>query len=203
MSWIPPATVDMVTMSEALHWTDTSKTLTAANWALKPGGTFAAWYYTQPQLPDNAAVQTTFREIQAHWCKLRRSFSAESKRTLYVEQSGYDCVSFPPEDWEAVQRVVHNTGGSRDVWIRDWDLADMRYESQIAPTDTVEYVEDAGDWQHEVDLEWFRGWFESLFPKIDGSYLNEMLLKLKEALGPSGTTRAVWPVVLLLASKKG
>ncbi|ETN43072.1 uncharacterized protein HMPREF1541_02230 [Cyphellophora europaea CBS 101466] len=203
MSWIATGTIDMVTMSEALHWTDTARTVAAAHQALKPGGTFAAWYYTQPRLPDNAAAETIFREIQACWCKLRRDFSKESERTLWVEQSGYDCVAFPAQMWASVERVKFNTQGNRDVWVRDWDLADMRYESQIDFSERVEFVQDASEWQQEVNIDWFRGWFESLFPTISPAYLDDMLPKLGTALGLHGSTRAVWPVVLLLASKKG
>ena len=202
MTWIAPATIDMITMSEALHWTDTTKTIAAAAQALKPGGTFAAWYYTQPRLPDSAAVESIVKERQAYWCKLRRDFSEESERTLWVEQSGYDCVAFPSDQWEGVKRVKLNTDGNKDVWIRDQDLRHMRYESHIDFSDEIEYVEHAKDWQQDVNLNWFRGWFESLFPKIESAYLNDMLQRMGAALGPRGTTRAVWPVVLLLASKR-
>lgn len=203
MTWIAPATIDMVTMSEALHWTETSKTIAAAAQALRPSGTFAAWYYTQPRLPDNAAVESIFREIQAHWCKLRRDFSEESERTLWVEQSGYDCIAFPPDQWESVKRVKINTDGNKDIWIRDFDLKYMQFESHVELSEELEYVEDAKDWQQDVNLDWFRGWFESLFPKIESPYLHSMLERMEAALSPHGSTRAVWPVVILLASKRG
>ena len=196
MSWISPAPIDMVTMSEALHWTDPGRTIAAAAGVLKPGGTFAAWYYTQPRLPDNPAAEKIFRNMQSHWCKLRRDFSEQSERTLWIEQSGYDCINFPSNIWEDVRRV------KRDVWIRDSDLAHMRFQSQVNVTDQVEFLEDVQDWQQDVNLDWFRGWFESLFPKIDAVRLTSMLEAMETALGPRGTTRAVWPVVILLASKR-
>lgn len=96
-----------------------------------------------------------------------------------------------------------NTNGNRNVWIRDDDLSHMRYESQVAHSDEVEYIEDAKDWQQEVDLDWIRGWFDSLFPRVDSGRLNDTLSKLNTALGPQRSTRAVWPVVILLASRKG
>lgn len=202
MTWIAPRTIDMVTMSEALHWTDTARTVQAAAQVLKPGGTFAAWYYTQPRCPDNDRVEEIFRDFQARWCKLRKDFSEESARTLWVEQCGYDCVAFPADEWANVQRIKVNTGGNQGIWIRDSDLNYMRFESQVARSDELEYVEDAKDWQQSVDLAWFRGWFESLFPKMDATHLSEMEQRMEAALGPQGSTRAVWPVVILLASKR-
>jgi SAM-dependent methyltransferase len=201
MSWIAPSSIDMVTMSEALHWTDTSRTIAAAAHVLKPGGTFATWYYTQPRLPDNSVADGIFRDLQSHWCKLRRDFSEQSERTLWVEQSGYDCVEFSSDLWEDVQRIKINTGGGNDVWVRDWDLAHMRLGSKVGPLDRIEFLEDVKDWQQDVNLDWFRGWFESLSPKVDSIRLDDMLEAMDAALGPQGSTRAVWPVVVLLASK--
>lgn len=202
MSWITPHSVEMVTMSEALHWTDTNRTLEAAWHTLRPGGTFAAWYYTQPRFPDNKRLDAAFREVQSHWCKLRRSFSEESERTLWVEQSGYDCIAFSPDRWEDVQRTKYNTAGDDSVWIRDADLSHMRFPSCVGPQESVELVEDAQDWQQEVDLDWIRGWFKSLSPEIDPSYLEDKIGKMAELFDSNAKTRAVWPVVLLLACKK-
>jgi SAM-dependent methyltransferase len=203
MSWITPGTIDMITMSEALHWTDTTRTIAAAAQALKPNGTFAAWYYTQPRFPDNPAIESIFRDLQSLWCKLRRDFSQESERTLWVEQSGYDCVAFPSDTWDEVTRIKVNTSGNKNIWVRDDDLCHVRSESQVSHSDQVEYIENAKDWQQQVDLDWIRGWFESLFPTVDTGHLNDTLRKLEAAYGAQKSVRAVWPVVILLASRKG
>ncbi|KPI41104.1 putative S-adenosylmethionine-dependent methyltransferase CRG1 [Cyphellophora attinorum] len=201
MSWIEPGTIEMVTMSEALHWTDTARTLEAAHRVLKSGGTFAAWYYTQPRFPDSPAIERLFRSLQGHWCKLRKDFSAESGRTLWIEQTGYDCIAFPKSQWVAVNRIKFNTGDDRDIWIRDDDLSGMRYDSRVAESEHLELIEDA-DWTQTIDLDWMRGWFQSLSPRVDQRRLLETLEQLEKALAPSGQSRAVWPVSLLLASKR-
>jgi trans-aconitate 3-methyltransferase len=201
MSWIEPGTIEMVTMSEALHWTDTIRTLEAAHRVLKSGGTFAAWYYTQPRFQDNPAVDRLFRQLQSHWCKLRRDFSAESERTLWVEQTGYDYIAFPKSQWAAVNRIKFNTGDDQEIWIRDDDLFGMRYDNCVAEGEHLELIE-TSDWTQIIDVDWLRGWFQSLSPRVDQRHLSETLEQLEEALAPSGQSRAVWPVVLLLASKR-
>lgn len=204
MSWIPAASVDMVTMSECLHWTDTSKTTAAVARVLKPGGTFAVWYYSDLLLPDNKGAQAIYDEIMNGWLKLRSEWSEESERTLWIENTGYDCVGFPEEQgWiEGVRRIKFNTGGDNGVFKRDKERGWMMKESQVRPGEVLEYVEHAKEWELEADVPWLRGWFRSLMPKIEATGLEKQLVKLGEALrAHGGKTRAVWPVVLILATK--
>jgi SAM-dependent methyltransferase len=204
-AWIAPDSLDMVTMSECLHWTDTAKTMAAVAKVLKPGGTFAVWYYSNAIFPDNQRVQTLFSETLEHWCQLRAEFSEASNRTLWIEQTGYDCIAFPEsEGWDVgTLRLKLNTGGSYDLWIRSKLHAFMRYPKQIGTNDVLEFVEDAKEWEYQFDLDWFRGWFESLFPRMNDEYLNSQLGKLEEALGgPKEKTRAIWPLSMILARKK-
>ena len=79
----------------------------------------------------------------------------------------------------------------------------MQYERQIGPNDILEYVEDAKEWEQDVDLDWFKGWFESLFPRLEDNYLAEKLKRMENALAKKGKTRAVWPLSLILAGKEG
>lgn len=204
MSWLPPASIDMVTMSECLHWTDTAKTVAAISRVLKPGGTLAAWYYTDPMLPDNADAQSIYNEVMAGWVKLRTAWSKESERTLWIENSGYDCVAFPEDQgWaSAVRRTKFNTRRRGDVFERDKERTWMKNKSQIRPGEVLEYVENAKEWEHEVDVPWLRGWFSSLMPKIEQTALETQMSRMEEALrAAGGKTRAVWPVVLILATK--
>lgn len=74
---------------------------------------------------------------------------------------------------------------------------------QIGEDDMLEYVEDATEWEQELDLKIFRGWFESIFPRLSDEYLDGQSKRMEEALGgPKGTARAVWPLSLILARKK-
>ena len=183
-------------MSECLHWTDTARTTASINRGLKPGSTFAAWYYSNPQSPENDELWASFLETLARWCKLRSSWSRESNRTLWVENTGYDCIALTEsEGWApGVRRVKFNTNGSRVPWIRDGDLAHMQFERQVGPNDVLEDVEEAKEWEQEVGLDWLTGWFETLFSRLDHEYLTHQLARIEKALSEKRTTRAVWPV---------
>ena len=204
--WIERNSLDMVTMSESLHWTDTAKTTAAVMKVLKPGGTFAVWYYGPAVHLSNFEVQAIYQETLEHWCKLRTDFSEVSARTQWVENTGYDCVAFSEEEgWaKGVMRMKWNTDGDDETWLRDKSTPWMRYEKQIGKNDVLEYIEDAKEWEYEfTDLEWFEGWFTSLFPRISGEYLTAQLKRMEEALGGNKvTTKAIWSVSMILARKK-
>jgi SAM-dependent methyltransferase len=44
-TWIKAESLDMVTVAEAIHWTDVQETVNAAAKVLRPGGTLAIWLY--------------------------------------------------------------------------------------------------------------------------------------------------------------
>ena len=203
MSWLDSKSVDLVTMSACLHWTDISKTTRAINRTLRPGGTFAAWYYGNVQFPDHCEVNTIVQQTISAWCKLRAAYSQESHRTLWVENTGYDCVALPEsEGWApGVQRTKFNADNGKFSWVRDPDQTEMQLPPQIGPEDVLRYVDDATEWQHDADLDWFKGYFESIFPKLEDIYLTSQLHKIQAAFGQGGKTRAVWPLSLILASK--
>ena len=46
--WVPAASVDMVTMAEAIHWADSAAVVSAAAECLRIGGTLAVWDYGVP-----------------------------------------------------------------------------------------------------------------------------------------------------------
>jgi SAM-dependent methyltransferase len=204
-TWIEPNSLDMVIMSECLDWTDTAKTTAAVAKVLKPGGTFAAWYYSKPIFPEKQRVQALYTGTVEHWCQLRADLSEVSNRTLWIEQTAYDCVALPEsEGWAAgTLRVKLNTHGSYDVWIRSKPHAFMRYLRQIGINDVPEFAEDAKDWEYQYDLDWFRGWFESMFPRMSDEHLHSQLDKVEEALGGrKQKTRAVWIASMILVRKK-
>jgi ubiquinone/menaquinone biosynthesis C-methylase UbiE len=52
---LPDASVDMVTVAQALHWFDLPKFYAEAHRVLRPGGTLAAWGYDLCRLNDEDA----------------------------------------------------------------------------------------------------------------------------------------------------
>ena len=205
MLWIPSSSVDLVTMSECIHWTDTAKTIESIARTLRLGGTFACWYYTDPKFPSAPEVQKVYEIVLAHWVILRASWSKESERTMWVENSGYDCIALPQDQgWTAkIRRIKFNTGGEGSAFERDRARTWMKNTSQIGPDEILEYVEEAREWEMQVDAEWLEGWFRSLMPKIHEGFLMEHMTTLKEIFRQAGgQVRAQWPVVLILATKE-
>ena len=205
MLWIPSSSVDLVTMSECIHWTDTAKTVESIARTLRPGGTFACWYYTDPRFPSAPDVQRVYDIVLAHWVKLRASWSKESERTLWIENSGYDCIALPRDQgWTTkIRRIKFNTDGKTSAFERDRARTWIKHPSQIGPDEALEFVENAREWEMQVDAKWLEGWFRSLMPKIQEEILVEHMPMLKEIIGRTGgQVRARWPVVLILATKE-
>jgi hypothetical protein len=78
----------------------------------------------------------------------------------------------------------------------------MKFESHVRGQELVQYIENATEREQTLDLDWFRGWFLSMSPVVEQHHLDEMLANMRRALELTGTTRGVWPVVLLLASTR-
>ncbi|KAA8518023.1 hypothetical protein F0562_015496 [Nyssa sinensis] len=85
-----PASVDVVTIAQALHWFDLPTFYQQVKWVLKrPHGVIAAWCYTTPEGNDN--VDSIFRRVyfvdsRAYW---------SPGRNLVVDK--YRSIDFPFE----------------------------------------------------------------------------------------------------------
>eukprot|EP00262_Sarcandra_glabra_P003999 TRINITY_DN1493_c0_g1_i1.p1 TRINITY_DN1493_c0_g1~~TRINITY_DN1493_c0_g1_i1.p1 ORF type:complete len:264 (-),score=24.24 TRINITY_DN1493_c0_g1_i1:73-864(-) len=144
----PHASVDLVTVAQALHWFHLPSFYQQLNWVLRrPHGVIAAWCYTTPKVDLGGAIDATFDRIYAKsapfWDPARRLVDGE-----------YRDVSFP---FEAVEGTNH-TGPfefegkqSMDLdafltYIRSWSAY------QTARDNGVELL------GKEVVLELERGW---------------------------------------------
>ncbi|HET6779245.1 MAG TPA: class I SAM-dependent methyltransferase [Gemmatimonadales bacterium] len=87
-SGIPSATVDLVTVAQALHWLDVKAFYEEAARVLLPGGVLAVWTYASPQLEDATLQHHLSRfnreKVGPYWPPERR----------HVEE-GYRTLSFP------------------------------------------------------------------------------------------------------------
>ncbi len=107
---LDPASVDLITVAQAIHWFDHARFFAAANRTLKPGGILAFWGYNWPRfsLEIDAVIDTFNTTILApHW-------PAESK----ILHAGYVSIRPPlPElnppafsicaDWSLAQLIGH------------------------------------------------------------------------------------------------
>lgn len=69
-SGLPDASVDLVTVAQALHWFDVPRFHDEVQRVLKPGGLLAEWTYSPIHLQDaalNAILQRFYREVATPW----------------------------------------------------------------------------------------------------------------------------------------
>jgi SAM-dependent methyltransferase len=87
-SGLAPASVDALTVGQALHWFDLPAFIAEVRRVLRPGGLLAAWTYNMPVVRDSAVQQLLmhmYRDtVGAFWPPGRQ----------YVE-SGYRTISIP------------------------------------------------------------------------------------------------------------
>lgn len=91
-SGLEDASVDLVTVAQALHWFDHERFFAEVERVLRPGGLFAAWSYglfTLDEEIDAIVYDFYTGEIDAHWAPERRHVDA-----------GY--ATIPTPDWEEV-----------------------------------------------------------------------------------------------------
>ena len=103
---VPPASQDMVTMFEAIHWTNASLTMAQAAQALKPGGTIAVVHYTPIcWILNNPDADRAWKEL----CQLRIEASyrpdPEHPKRVYMRametsNTGLDFVPLDAELWK-------------------------------------------------------------------------------------------------------
>jgi SAM-dependent methyltransferase len=93
-SGLPTASVDLVTVAQALHWMDREGFYAEAARVLVPGGVLAVWSYGSPQL-ESAALQ---RELSSFYSDVVGPHWPENRR--YVEE-GYRTLAFPYPEVEA------------------------------------------------------------------------------------------------------
>ena len=120
-SGLETASVDLVTVAQALHWFDFPRFFAEVQRVLRPEGVVAAWTYGIVEVEGdavNALVETFYRdEIGAYWPPERR----------HVEE-GYRSIAFPFERIQApaLAMAVDWTLDETLAYFRSWS-ATARY----------------------------------------------------------------------------
>lgn len=114
-SGIAPATVDLVTVAQALHWFDLDAFHREVRRVLAPGGALAAWSYMSPHV-DDPALDALFQEhmygrLGPYWPPERRLIE-EGYRTIPFP---FDEVPAPRFDLEARWTLAQLAG-----YMRSW-----------------------------------------------------------------------------------
>ncbi|XP_020576118.1 putative methyltransferase DDB_G0268948 [Phalaenopsis equestris] len=116
----PPASIDLITVAQALHWFDLPTFFAQARSMLSPGGVLAAWCYTRAVIDDGRSrADEIYREIYAE----SGPYWAEERKMV---EEGYVGVEFP-------FRAVEGEEGTGPV---------VRFatEREMTAADFLEYV---------------------------------------------------------------
>lgn len=120
-----PASLDLVTVGQALHWFDLPRFYAAARRGLKPRGVLAAWTYNLCAVsPDiDRAVRRLYGEIVGPWWPPERRIVEEGYRTLefpfarvepppLAMEADWDCERYLGYlgTWSACQRYAKARG---------------------------------------------------------------------------------------------
>lgn len=117
-STLPSASVDLVTVSQALHWFDLKRFFNEVDRVLKPGGVLAVWCYGVNSISQeiDALVDELYRfTLDGYWTPQRRM----------VEQ-GYSGVRFPyrPLLSPKIDLTVLWTQAQLESYLRSWSATD-------------------------------------------------------------------------------
>ncbi|KAK3670817.1 hypothetical protein LTR78_009261 [Recurvomyces mirabilis] len=202
--------IDMVHCGTMLHWTEIDKALDAVAHQLKPGGTFAAYTCAVPTMNDPY--------INSLWKKIIHQGPADMALKLPRDPSGwqlmlragetvgsaYDSVPLPNKYFHpGAQRMRMN-------WPKGWDWHDYmvhedlrnewKYVSAIKEHDLVVSQSSPG-WELKTNLQGLHDTLASLKFDLATPEMKTLVHELEEAV-EQRTVEGVWPVTLLLATRK-
>jgi SAM-dependent methyltransferase len=125
-SGLDEASVDLVTVGQAVHWFDQEKFFDEVRRVTVPGGALAVWAYDLFEVPESAAVEQVFHafhaSVEAFW-PLERALVARRYADLLFP---FEEIPVPPvtmaaawdleralgylSTWSAVKRCAKETG---------------------------------------------------------------------------------------------
>ena len=201
----PPASVDMVFTTTAMHYVDLGPGMDAIAKQLKPGGTFCCAFFGIIVLEDPKLQEILSRIYDAGIISIKNSGLMPPDRlkaVLEIGDSGFDAVPLSPEYFETrALRIRLNTYGDGEVFRMSKSLRDeMPLVSRIAPGEKQESEEDL-DWHFEIALAGLKAHIGT-FPWPDPTIFEPFWKELDSALG-NGVCRGHWPVNIILATRKG
>jgi len=211
---LPDSSVDMVTIFEALHWTDAPKAIATAAASLKSGGTLALLHYTpRVFIPNNPRAYAAWnRLMDAHSRNIYEASGElmDGRRAHPQGDAGLDYVQLLPDVFEeGAKRIYINTAGrGPKPFAKSQTAADKGWfpvlESRVREDDVVEKWQDEKEWGRVVNGEWFKPYFETIQPTPDVSKLRDEFTELQAAVNeePGKVTQICWSVALVLATKR-
>lgn len=133
-SGLATASVDLVTVAQALHWFDLDKFYAEVRRVLKPGGVIAAWSYGMIGL-DSDALDAALRDF--YWHTIGPYWPSERRHV----ETGYRELDFPfqPVGTPALAMQVEWTMAQLLGYLRSWS-ASARYQTATGNDPTTDLI---------------------------------------------------------------
>ncbi|KAI3324551.1 S-adenosyl-L-methionine-dependent methyltransferase [Xylariaceae sp. AK1471] len=195
-SSVQSSTVNIITVCECIHWTNTDLAIKEFARELVPGGTLAITYYSPPLIEGNERAKMAWKVVWDAYSE--RAQSDIYTKALKIANSGLDAVGFPEGEWGSVKRIYINAQSGHEAFEIDVDRVG---KSRVRPGEEQIWVEEVDeDWCHMHGFEWLQGFCDTWVPNIPVSEIQEIWDDLELALGGE-KVRTKTPVVMVFATK--
>lgn len=175
VSQLQANSIDLITIAEAIHYTDSSRTIASAAHLLFPGGTFATWAYdivprinTGPDAESNE-IQTQIYRVFDPWLaalesKVRPTDPNTIRPGVKLWSDMID-LRFDRKEWTHIRRLH---------WKRHREFGEY-VATQIdqspvmncqQPWERVEEQEESCMIVRDADMGWIRAYLDSLYPGL-------------------------------------
>ncbi|KAL3473027.1 hypothetical protein BJX99DRAFT_261710 [Aspergillus californicus] len=200
-SSVAAGTISVLTICEAIHWTDIPASISEFGRQLKRNGTLCIILYGPVWILDNEAAQAVWEGLHVDLACGVFQKKEVYRRAVRSSATGLDNIAFPGDVWRDVKRIFTNTGGNRRRL--QFGTGCGEEEDAVGEMEERVFVEDDKDWAREgCNLEWLQGVFTSFVP---GRKVEEDLGRWEEmerALGKGGRVTVAWPNVQIIATRR-
>lgn len=209
-SSLPDASLDCVTVCEALHWAHIETSMKEFARILKPGGTLGIFHYAPPNTHDP--------KLQELWHSLYAVASDRgSENEVYMRcwrnlSIAYQQIHLDPKIWkEGAQRIYINTNGDLTTVtpvLRNPAVAKVLEtydggipESKVNETDVTVWIEGDKDWEYEVDATWMKKSLRNMIIGRGAEYYAEVDAKIDATVGDKKVP-IYYPVLQIIATRR-
>lgn len=218
--------VDLVICGTAAHYMDPDGLVQSVAKMLRPGGTLAIYNYWMPIFPDQSDRFNAIFVATTSKC-MNESFTTSDEATRSMIRrvvarstaglGGLDFVPLPAEDFDDPQRVRINSANGEMLYNgRFQDILGGNIDpdpSRVSSNDQISTYytgtdKEAEGWSFDVDKAWIHGFIDTLrvalepLPTGSEDQVFQELDEIFDRECSSGTTRSVWPVHILLGTRK-
>ena len=215
---------DLVICAETAHFIDPDSLVESAAAMLRPGGTMAIYSYWMPLFPDKSPrlselfTQASARSVALALESGNDEVIQQGRKVLARIAAGTGpiaSVPAPKEYFQGVRRIRINTQAEITVeaFMRHHPLDFDQIPSRVDAQD-IEYMYETGKdpqadgWSFPIDNKWAHNWMATYPPsdlKLSKEDYEAMYGDWDKAFAeecPSGTVQSLWPVNILLATRK-